>query len=127
MTTMEMIRTMLDIKNTEPEPDLNINEPIKDIFTYDLDEYPDPVYAAAKAEASRLKALETMQEIRERKHPYKSPPEKISAACLSEEINSINEEQRIKIIDDLMDTLFTDRERFSFPPESDEESYFCEM
>lgn len=45
MTTMEMIRTMLDIRNTEPELDLNIDEPIEDIFTYDLDEDPDPRYA----------------------------------------------------------------------------------
>ena len=32
MTTMEMIRNLIDIKNTEPEPDLNIDEPIKDLF-----------------------------------------------------------------------------------------------
>ena len=43
MTTMEMIRNVIDIRNTEPE--LDLDEPIKDFFTYDLDDDPDPVYA----------------------------------------------------------------------------------
>jgi len=79
MTTMEMIRNLIDIKNTEPEPDLNIDEPIKDLF-------------------------------KEGKRPYKSPPEKISASLLSEEISRIREEQRRQAVEDLLDDLFEEQE-----------------
>lgn len=126
MTTMEMIRNLLDIKNTEPEPDLD--EPIKDLFMYDPDDNnPDSAVAIARAVASRLKAIETIREIREGKRPYKSPLEKISATLLSEEISRIREEQRRQAIEDLLDDLFEDRRGYPFQSESDEENFFCEM